>query len=166
MRLEHKLLGILCDLLRLRPLCTNHSLDGLRNQFFFPQENIHVNRINMRIAENSFMNSAGLIEFSNYLFESYIKKFHFRHLITYGKFYLLGTPDQLKLPPPYYIWLVIGSTDPELFLNSGNFQFNKLIIPLLKRNNLDITECKAILDFGCGCGRLTRWLSPYTQIEV
>lgn len=89
-----------------------------------------------------------------------------RSILNYIRYSVLGTPDGLGLPSPYLIWLVIGTIDAELFIKSGDNQFNKLIIPLLQRNNVKIDSFHAILDFGCGCGRITRWFRPYTQMEI
>ncbi|MCJ7444960.1 MAG: class I SAM-dependent methyltransferase [Methanotrichaceae archaeon] len=89
-----------------------------------------------------------------------------RSTLNYIRYRILGTPDGFRLPPPYLIWLVIGTIDAELFIKSGDSQFNKLIMPLLRRNNVEIDKLHAILDFGCGCGRLTRWFYPYTRVEI
>jgi SAM-dependent methyltransferase len=87
-------------------------------------------------------------------------------ILNYIRYYVLGTPDGLKLPPPYLMWLVIGTINAEWFIKSGDNQLNKLTIPLLQRNNMQIDNFNSILDFGCGCGRLTRWFNPYSKVEV
>jgi SAM-dependent methyltransferase len=117
-------------------------------------------------AVKNMLNSAGVLEYSDYFYNSYLKKLQFRDLLGHIRYRFLGTPDGLRLPPPYLIWLVIGTIDGELYLKSGNYQFNKLIIPLLQRNRLEIDNFQTILDFGCGCGRLTRWFYPCTGAEI
>jgi 2-polyprenyl-3-methyl-5-hydroxy-6-metoxy-1,4-benzoquinol methylase len=87
-------------------------------------------------------------------------------ILSYILYYVLGTPDGLELPPPHLMWLSVGTINAEMFLKSGEYHFNKLIVPLLRRNNVKIDNLHAVLDFGCGCGRLTRWFRPYAHIEI
>jgi SAM-dependent methyltransferase len=61
------------------------------------------------------------------------------------------------------MWLVSGSVDPDTFIDSGKYQFDTLLVPLLRRNNVEINNLHAVLDFGCGCGRLTRWFHTCTK---
>jgi hypothetical protein len=50
-------------------------------------------------------------------------------------------PDGLPLPPPKLLFRVTGTTDATWFVEGGRLE-----------------SLKAILDFGCGCGRvLRRW---------
>jgi SAM-dependent methyltransferase len=67
--------------------------------------------------------------------------------------------SDLKLPSARLIYLVSGTPDPEWFVRSGK-ETAKNIFESLHRNNINFSEFKNILDFGCGCGRLIRHLLP------
>ena len=61
----------------------------------------------------------------------------------------------LPLPPSRLIYLVGGSNDLGWFLGAGA-QAAASIRDVLGRNGLDIARMGAILDFGCGAGRVLR----------
>ncbi len=72
---------------------------------------------------------------------------------------LAGAPDGLPIPPLRLIYLAILSTDVPWFLRSGRFG-QESILRALERNGLRMEGFQAVLDFGCGCGRLFRhWRS-------
>jgi SAM-dependent methyltransferase len=52
--------------------------------------------------------------------------------------------------------LVSGTADPEFFLDTGRRQA-ELFRELYERHGGSMDDASAILDFGCGCGRLARW---------
>jgi SAM-dependent methyltransferase len=54
------------------------------------------------------------------------------------------------------IYLVIGTSDVSVFLRSGEAHARNVILATLKRNGLDMKDFGAVLDFGCGCGRILR----------
>jgi len=66
-----------------------------------------------------------------------------------------GAPDGLLLPPPELVALVTGLPQIQPFYWSGVLGA-RCIKGLLKKNGIDINHCHAILDFGCGCGRVLR----------
>src|ERR1700687_4085275 len=69
---------------------------------------------------------------------------------------LVGT-DGLPLPSPLLRLRVAGTTDTSWFLKGGQMA-EKAIRDVLERSGLPIDAFNAILDFGCGCGRvLRRW---------
>lgn len=66
-----------------------------------------------------------------------------------------GAPDGLSIPPFSLRILVAGSPDIGWFLDSGRRGADCIRATLI-RNGLDVARCRALLDFGCGCGRVTR----------
>lgn len=64
----------------------------------------------------------------------------------------------IPLPPPQLRVLVAGTADPEWFIRSGRTQVNYLR-DLIERHGRPAADMDAILDFGCGCGRMLRWWS-------
>jgi SAM-dependent methyltransferase len=73
--------------------------------------------------------------------------------------------DGLPVPPPALIVRVAGTPDVEWFLRGGRLAAGS-IRAALWRQGLRIEELGAVLDFGCGCGRVTRnWLGlPGTDV--
>ena len=59
------------------------------------------------------------------------------------------------IPPGDLIYLVGGHRNPRQFLNTGR-KANEAIRRLLKKHDLKIEQFGAILDFGCGVGRIMR----------
>jgi SAM-dependent methyltransferase len=64
-------------------------------------------------------------------------------------------PDGLPLPPPKFIIGVAGTTDVAWFIESGRLS-EEMIRAALRRAGEPLDSFKAILDFGCGCGRVLR----------
>jgi len=68
---------------------------------------------------------------------------------------------ELGLPvPPKELWLGYGDT-VEQYLN-GKIQVDKMI-SLLEKSEFSIKNGIKILDFGCGAGRMIRWLKEYSN---
>jgi SAM-dependent methyltransferase len=63
--------------------------------------------------------------------------------------------DGLPLPPPALIVRVAGTPDPAWFLESGLLAA-EAIREALERDGAPVDTLGAILDFGCGSGRVTR----------
>ena len=66
-----------------------------------------------------------------------------------------GAPDGLPLPPPELVALVTGMSQVQPFYWSGLLGA-RCIRGLLNKNGFDMNRFDAILDFGCGCGRVMR----------
>jgi SAM-dependent methyltransferase len=70
-----------------------------------------------------------------------------------------GTSDDaggLPVPPPLLRVLVTGSGSRESFLSGGRAQA-ELLRELVSRSGRELGELEAVLDLGCGCGRIARW---------
>jgi 2-polyprenyl-3-methyl-5-hydroxy-6-metoxy-1,4-benzoquinol methylase len=68
------------------------------------------------------------------------------------------TPDGLPLPPAKLRIRVAGTPDAAWFLESGRLA-EKAIRAAVERAGARLEELAAILDFGCGCGRVVRRLA-------
>ena len=64
---------------------------------------------------------------------------------------LRGTP----LPSGYLIYLIAQHRSPDIFLRTGEISAQQ-IRDMLKRNGVELETFNAILDFGCGVGRVIR----------
>jgi SAM-dependent methyltransferase len=73
--------------------------------------------------------------------------------------------DGLPVPPPRLIVRVAGTPDAGWFLESGRTAA-AAICGALERAGRKIDELDSILDFGCGCGRVTRRWVGLDGVEV
>jgi SAM-dependent methyltransferase len=71
----------------------------------------------------------------------------------------LEQADTIPLPPELLRQRVHGAPDAESFLSVGQ-QCAQGIIAGLQRIDRAPDSFAAVLDFGCGCGRVLRWLMP------
>jgi SAM-dependent methyltransferase len=71
----------------------------------------------------------------------------------------------LPVPPGRLLRLVSGHDDVQTWLDTGEVDA-LLIRRLLEENGRAIAEQEAILDFGCGCGRVARWWSDLAGPRV
>lgn len=69
------------------------------------------------------------------------------------------------LPPPYLMQIIIGYSDPEVFLRTGE-QAAANFATLFQEAGHDLAACERILDFGCGCGRIARHMPAYTTAKL
>jgi SAM-dependent methyltransferase len=73
--------------------------------------------------------------------------------------------DGLPIPDPKRIIAVNGNADVDAFLASGR-EGARSVRETLERNHLAIERMGAILDFGCGCGRVIRHWKDLANTEV
>lgn len=74
------------------------------------------------------------------------------------------SPDGLPLPPLRLIMKVAGTPEPAVYFQGGE-RAAQAIAGLLSRHNIEMRNLAAILDFGCGCGRVLRqW--KHLQAEI
>jgi SAM-dependent methyltransferase len=81
------------------------------------------------------------------------------------KFRSGGAPDGLPIPPAHMRFLVAGSTDIQWFLNGGGLGA-QAVQEVLAQRKVRLGTSQAILDFGCGCGRVTRYWRGATEARV
>ena len=78
----------------------------------------------------------------------------------------VSATDRLPLPPPLLRVQVSGDPDPDDFLRSGREGALVLRETLLRHAPQGIEGLDAILDFGCGCGRVARHWATLERPEV
>lgn len=71
----------------------------------------------------------------------------------------------LPIPPPSLRFSVIANYDVDCFLSTG-LQGAESIRDILARNGKPIDQFSNILDFGCGCGRITRYLQDLANSSI
>ena len=108
----------------------------------------------------------GLLDYAMYLYQGHFKGFRIHKYLNNLQYRVQGAPDGLPIPPMRLIWLAIGSIEVSAFLETSNAQVYELIIPLLERNGLSVQSFGAVLDFGCGCGRITRYWRSLERVEL
>ena len=64
-------------------------------------------------------------------------------------------PDGLPMPPPRLVFLVVGHFDYGVFFRRGEARL-AYILEILRRGGVDPDGLTAVLDWGCGCGRVLR----------
>ncbi len=69
--------------------------------------------------------------------------------------------DGQPLPPAPLRYRVHGSIRPDGFLRVGR-ACSEDIKRILKKNGTDFATLSRVLDFGCGCGRVLRFMNPPT----
>jgi len=74
-------------------------------------------------------------------------------------------PRHAPIPPPELRFLIAGSTDIQWFLESGAATA-RCIADALQADGSDVNRVGALLDFGCGCGRVTRNWETLTQTVI
>jgi SAM-dependent methyltransferase len=88
---------------------------------------------------------------------------HYRSLLASGE--IDASADGVPLPPPRLRVLVAGTADPDWFLSSGRAHADSLR-ELLAGAGRPLERMGAILDFGCGCGRIARWFVDAQDTEI
>jgi SAM-dependent methyltransferase len=68
-----------------------------------------------------------------------------------------GALDGMPFPPSRLINMVIGTTEISWF-QMGGVHNTRAFTTVLYRNGIVVEDVKTMLDFGCGCGRILRWL--------
>jgi SAM-dependent methyltransferase len=72
--------------------------------------------------------------------------------------------DGIPVPPHWLVQMVIGKPAIDVFVEGGH-KVAKLFAGLIERH-LPGPEAPAVIDFGCGCGRVSRALSRYLDCRI
>jgi SAM-dependent methyltransferase len=82
-------------------------------------------------------------------------------LMWHGTKELEEVRDQLyPLPPEYLIHRVVGEESTLTYFRSGLVNWRRMVL-CLTEGGFDFTRSAALLDYGCGCGRVIQFLSRY-----
>lgn len=73
--------------------------------------------------------------------------------------------DGFPLPPAELIYQTAGTASPVAYVESGRMTAAS-IRAALAANDLDVGTLGAVLDFGCGCGRVTRAWAGIPSLEL
>ena len=71
----------------------------------------------------------------------------------------------IQIPPARLRYDVAGTNDLDWFLEGGRLGV-KTLESTLESQNLDLASFGSVLDFGCGCGRVLRHLSDFTETQL
>src|SRR5437879_6586118 len=86
-------------------------------------------------------------------------------ILRNAKYHSEGAPDALPLPPAHLIYLVAGTSDIDWFLKSSSMSA-RTVSDALARQGAAIEHADAILEFGCGCGRVMRRWRDFPKTRV
>src|SRR5204862_6297779 len=64
-------------------------------------------------------------------------------------------PDGPALPPRRLMVRVAMTADADWFLRSGRAAYDAIA------GHVPLADVESVLDFGCGCGRVTRWFDGF-----
>lgn len=81
------------------------------------------------------------------------------------RFRSTGAPDGLPIPPAHLRFLVAGTADIEWFLRGGLLGARTVRVAVAG-SAVPLAKGQAILDFGCGCGRVTRHWRGTTAARI
>lgn len=77
----------------------------------------------------------------------------------------VGSAGGLPVPSSYLVELVTGQRSLDVFLESGELGV-RAIEEMLGRSGLELASLGSVLDFGCGCGRVLRFLQEMKSVSL
>jgi SAM-dependent methyltransferase len=82
-----------------------------------------------------------------------------------AKLRIRGAPDGYPVPPPHLNYHIVQSVSGHQYMVGGQKVMDHMI-GCLDQAGVDIKDCRHVLDFGSGLGRLLRWLSGYKGMTL
>ncbi|SRR6266404_595895 len=76
-----------------------------------------------------------------------------------------GAPDRLPIPSGELLYTIAATPNVAWFLHGGRLGAES-INEILRRNQVDLSSLKTILDLGCGCGRVIRQLDFFNGAKL
>jgi SAM-dependent methyltransferase len=77
----------------------------------------------------------------------------------------IADPDGLKVPGAALRFMVVGDIDLDRFLHGGK-EGARVLADIMARQGRTLDQVGKILDFGCGCGRMIRYLKNCGAEEI
>jgi SAM-dependent methyltransferase len=81
------------------------------------------------------------------------------------RYYCNQSPDGPPIPPARLLYKVAATSSIEIFLKSGKSAAESVGSALMA-NKIELRNFSSILDFGCGCGRVIRWMTNLTDAQL
>lgn len=120
-------------------------------------------KMKIRKIAGSLLNSLHLLHAGRYVYRKLTGRW--KDLIWFISHRGEPAPDGLPYPPPHLCFSVAASYDPYHFFSSGEIGAAS-ILDILRKNGKEISGFEAILDFGCGCGRIARHWRNLNKVEI
>lgn len=118
----------------------------------------------MRDRIKAALHKTGGLGFVFRLYES-AKAFDVHTLRENARYRSPKAPAGIPIPPPSLIVKVAGTASIDAFLEGGR-RAESSLRQVLAKNGIEIEQFEAMLDFGCGCGRVIRYWQTLAAVQI